>query len=97
MGNLKPGATYIYERQGGTIYAREHSADPSTRVAIGWDWEPENNPARVRGVNQTTGNQELNDHNEWIKIRLAGKSNPTLQKAIDRVKMLYKLSMEKYE
>lgn len=25
MGKLKPGATYIYERDGDTIYAREQS------------------------------------------------------------------------
>ena len=97
MGNLKPGVQYVYERQGGTVYAREHGAEPSTRVAIGWDWEPENNPARVQGVDRETGKKELDDHNEWIKIRLAGKANPALQKAIDRVKMLYKLSIEKYE
>jgi hypothetical protein len=97
MGQLKPGATYIYERQGGTIYAREHGASADTRVAIGWDWEPESNPARVRGVDQAKGSRDLEDHNEWIKIRLAGRTNPSLQQAIDRVKLLYKLSQEKYE
>mgnify|MGYP006278087023 FL=1 len=94
MGQLKPGATYIYERQGGTVYAREFGADPETRIAIGWDYEPENNPARVRGFDQTKGRTELEDHNEWIKIRLAGKKNPTLQEAIDRVKILYHLSKD---
>ena len=93
MGNLKPGANYIYERNGGVVYAREFGADPSTRQVTGWDYKPDDpdfNPTK-------TGKQELEDHNEWIKIRLAGKTNPTLQKAIDRVKILYKLSMEKYE
>ena len=97
MGQLKPGATYVYERQGGVIYAREFGADASTREAIGWDWEPEANPARVRGINQETGNKELDDHNEWIKIRMEAKNNPALQAAVERVKMLYKLSKEKYE
>ncbi len=92
MGNLKPGATYIYERQGGTVYAREFGASADTRIAIGWDYEPETNPARVRGVDQATGRSELDDHNEWIKIRLAAKKNPTLQEAVDRVKILYHLS-----
>ncbi len=92
MGQLKPGATYIYERQGGTVYAREFGADPATRITIGWDYEPESNPARVRGFDQEKGRSELDDHNEWIKIRLAGKKNPALQAAIDRVKILYHLS-----
>ena len=94
MGNLKPGATYVYERQGGTVYAREFGADPDTRIAIGWDYELETNPARVRGFDQEKGRSELDDHNEWIKIRLAGKKNPTLQRAIDRVKILYHLSKD---
>jgi hypothetical protein len=94
MGNLKPGANYVYERQGGVVYARETGAPADERITIGWDWEPEDNSARVRGVNQATGRSELDDHNEWIKIRLAGKKNPTLQEAIDRVKILYHLSKD---
>ena len=92
MGSLKPGATYIYERQGGTVYAREFGAPPDERFAIGWDWEPENNPARVRGVNQDYGKNELEDHKLWVEIRLAAKRNPALQEAVDRVKILYHLS-----
>mgnify|MGYP006293568511 FL=1 len=94
MGSLKPGARYVYERQNGVVYAREHGADHESRFPIGWDWKPETNPARVQGVDQTTGRSELDDHNEWIKIRLAGKKNPTLQEAIDRVKILYHLSKD---
>ena len=41
MGSLKPGSTYIYERDGSTTYAREFGADPDTRVAIGWDYHPD--------------------------------------------------------
>jgi hypothetical protein len=97
MGSLKPGATYIYERTGGTVYAREFGSDPKTRQAIGWDYDPKN-PSFTPDIDPgKSGRAELDDHNEWIRIRLAGKTNPTLQKAIDRVKMLYKLSMEKYE
>lgn len=87
MGQLKPGATYIYEKSNGITYAREFGSDPSTRKPIGWDYVPSE---------MNSGQRELADHNEWIKIRLAGKTNPALQKAIDRVKMLYKLSIEKY-
>ena len=34
------------------------------------------------------------DANEWNLIRLAGKTNPALQHAIDRVIMLYRLSTD---
>ncbi len=37
MGTLTPGATYIYERSEGIIYAREFGADPSTRVVVGYE------------------------------------------------------------
>ena len=36
MGNLKPGATYIYERADGITYAREFGS--TERKAIGWDY-----------------------------------------------------------
>lgn len=36
MGTLKPGATYIYERVGNEVYAREAGADPNTRELIGY-------------------------------------------------------------
>jgi hypothetical protein len=35
MGTLKPGATYIYERNGGTIYARESGS--TDRHIVGYD------------------------------------------------------------
>lgn len=88
MGSLKPGATYIYERQGGTIYAREMGAPAEDRIEIGWDWEPENNPARVRGASHET----IAENQLWYEIRRAAKTNPALQEAIDRVKVLYELS-----
>lgn len=91
MGQLKPGATYIYERQGGTVYAREHGADANTRVAIGWDWEPEDNPARVRGAMR----ESVEQNQLWYKIRQEAETNPTLQQALDRVILLYKLSKDK--
>ena len=89
MGQLKPGVKYIYEQADGVTYAREFGADPSTRTPIGWDY-PSPKPL-------SEGQRDLADHNEWIKIRLEAKSNPALQKAVDRVKMLYKLSKDKLE
>ncbi len=35
MGTLTPGATYIYERANGTIYAREFGK--TERVVVGYD------------------------------------------------------------
>jgi len=93
MGQLKPGATYIYERDGKTVYAREFGADPSTRQVIGWDYDNKNPNYDPR----ENGRKELAEHNLWIKIRLAGKDNPALRKAIENVILIYKLSEEKLE
>ena len=89
MGSLKPGATYVYERDSGVTYAREIGAAPDTRFAIGWDYDP--GESKRFDVRKDVSNGELADHNEWIKIRLAGKRNPTLQKAIENVKLIYRM------
>lgn len=88
MGQLKPGATYVYERQGGVVYAREHGADASTRQVIGWDWEPDDNPARVRGAKL----QNIKDNQLWWEIREEAKTNPALQRALEQCIILYNLS-----
>ena len=36
MTTFKSGTTYIYERDGTTVYAREHGANPNERIAVGW-------------------------------------------------------------
>lgn len=82
MGSLKPGATYIYEQANGVTYAREVGAEPSTRTAIGWEYDP------VNGHRVT---------DFWRDVIEEAKTNVTLQHAIDRVIMIYKLSKEKYE
>jgi hypothetical protein len=88
MGRLKPGATYVYERDKGTVYAREFGADPSTRKEIGYDFDP-----------RTEDGRPLHDHimdsKLWGEIRREAKTNITLQKALDRVIMIYKLSKDK--
>lgn len=88
MGNLKPGATYIYERDKGTVYAREFGADPSTRQEIGWDYDPRTDDGRPL-------HDHIMDSKMWGEIRREAKTNVTLQKALDRVIMLYKLSKDK--
>lgn len=82
MGQLKPGATYIYEREDGITYCRELDADQSTRFPIGWDYND--------------GKNTFND-TFWHKVLDEAATNPALQTAVDRVIMLYKLSKPKYE
>jgi len=88
MGSLKPGATYIYERQGGTVYAREMGADPSTRVEIGYDWELDSNPSRVKGASLDS----VRENQLWYNIRRASMDNEELKNLLERAKILYYLS-----
>jgi len=81
MGTLTPGATYIYERADGIIYAREAGADPSKRFIVGYE-----SPDDYKRITDS-GNDEL-----WRKIRRAAKTNPSLQEALDQVKVIYELS-----
>lgn len=86
MGKLTPGAKYIYERHNNTVYAREHGS--SERKEVGWDYDP-----------RTPDGRPLRDHimddKLWGEIRREAKSNPALQKALDRAILIYKLSKEK--
>jgi hypothetical protein len=90
MGSLTPGATYVYEKANGITYAREFGAKPGTRKEIGWDYDP-----------RTSDGRPLHDHimddKLWDEIRRASKSNPALQEALERVKILYYLSKDKPE
>ncbi len=88
MGNLKPGATYVYERNEGTVYAREIGADPSTRREIGYTYDPRTDDGRPL-------HDHIQDSKLWGQIRQEAKTNITLQKALDRVIMIYKLSKDK--
>jgi hypothetical protein len=90
MGTLTPGATYIYERNGDTVYAREFGADPSTRKEIGWDFDPNRWDHLERQERLST----LRNDQLWNKIRLAARNNVTLQDALDRVIELYHLSKD---
>ena len=88
MGTLKPGATYVYERVGSTVYARESGADPSTRKIIGYNFDARNDPY-CRSIAR---NYFLEV--EWAEILKEAEDNPTLQEAIERVKILYHLSKQ---
>jgi len=80
MGTLKPGATYIYERANGHIYAREIGEDPSTRKVIGYDLD---------------ASPERRHLTLWNEILKEAETNITLQKALDRAIMIYRLSKDK--
>ncbi len=74
MGTLTPGATYIYERDGDTVYARE--AGSLERRVVGYDYKQ----------------NKISEDQLWKEIRSAAESNPMLQDALNRVKILYELS-----
>jgi hypothetical protein len=97
MGNLKPGATYIYERTDGVIYAREFGADPSTRTVIGYDYDPitgQKIPHQwdSRTVDGKSLHDQIMEDKLWGKIRRRALTNPTLKDALDRAIMIYTLS-----
>ena len=92
MGTLKPGASYIYERDGDTVYAREFGE--TERKLIGYRYEIEDKPDP-----RTSDGRPLREHiledKLWGEIRREAKTNPTLQKALERAIMIYKLSKDK--
>jgi len=92
MGALKPGATYIYERNGDEVYAREFGE--KDRTLIGYKYEMENKPDP-----RTNDGRPLHEHimedKMWGEIRREARTNITLQKALDRAIMIYRLSKDK--
>jgi hypothetical protein len=87
MGNLKPGANYVYERVDGVTYAREFGADAKTRQAVGWVYDP-----------RTPNGCPLRDHimedKLWGDIRQAARTNPALHEALEHAKIIYYLSKD---
>ena len=81
MGQLKSGATYIYERNGDTVFRREFGS--TQREVVGYDY-------------RTGDGRPLHDHVQdsklWGDIHRAAKTNPTLQDALERAIMIYQLS-----
>jgi putative lipase involved disintegration of autophagic bodies len=89
LGTLKPGATYVYGRNGDEIYAREIGADPSTQKIIGYDHklDPRTNDGRPL-------HEHIIEDKMWGEIRREARTNITLQKALDRAIMIYRLSKD---
>jgi hypothetical protein len=99
MGSLKPDTKYIYERAEGIVYAREFGADPSTRQVVGYESGIEYDPVSGHKIDydkRTSDGRPLHEHlmesKMWGEIRRMAKTNPTLQDALDRAIMIYKLS-----
>jgi hypothetical protein len=94
MGTLKPDATYVYERVGNEVYAREVGADPSTRELIGYGYDPVTGH-HVDYDKRTADGRPLVDHLRetklWAEIHRMAKTNPALQDSLERVIMIYKL------
>ena len=94
MGTLKPGATYIYERVGNEVYARESGAEPSTRQLMGYSYAPVTGH-HVDYDSRTSDGRPLFDHIQedkmWGEIRRLAKTSPALQDALERAIMIYKL------
>ena len=87
MDNLKLGATYIYESADGTTYARELGADPTTRIEIGYNYDPRTRDGRPLV-------DHIRDDQLWGKIRRAAETNPVLKEELDRIITFYLLSEE---
>jgi hypothetical protein len=94
MGSLKPDTKYIYEKADGVTYAREFGA--TDRTVIGWDYDPVNgHQYDSRTPDGTPLHEHLKEAQLWGNIRREAKTNITLQKALDRAIMIYKLSKDK--
>jgi hypothetical protein len=89
MGSLTPGATYIYERTGEEIYARE--TDQTERVLIGYQYENKVDPRTNDG---RTLFEHLREDKLWGEIRRAARTNKALHEAMERVKLVYHLSKD---
>jgi hypothetical protein len=89
MGSLKPGATYIYERNGEEIYARE--AGETDRKLIGYQYENKVDPRTDDGRPLF---EHLREDKLWGEIRRAARTNKALQEALERVILIHQLSKD---
>jgi hypothetical protein len=88
MGQLNSETTYIYERADGIVYAREFGAEPNTRKEVGWDYDHRTSDGRPLS-------HHITEDKMWGEIRRMAPTNPSLQKALDNVILIYKLSYGK--
>ena len=93
MGQLKPGANLVYERDGDTVYQREVGADPSTRTEVGYDYETfeERRDADIRAGMKNL-HESMMENKLWDSIRREARTNPALQDILDHAIMVYHLT-----
>ena len=89
MGTLTPGATYVYERNGEEIYARE--VGKTERKMIGYQYEGKVDPRTPDGRPLY---EHIREDKLWGEIRRAAPTNPALQKALDRAILIYKMTKD---
>lgn len=77
MGTLKPGATYIYESEGGRIYAREFGS--TERKLVGYDVKQQEAAERRYYMNQ------MND------ILTMAETDPAMRDLLNQLFVLYNL------
>ena len=84
MGNLVPGATYIYESpdKGKTVFAR--NVETQERHVVGYSFDEET----IQALKNTF--EEI----RWNEIRAAARTNVALKNAMDQCIMIYELSRE---
>jgi hypothetical protein len=91
MGQLKPGATYIYERNGEEVYARE--VGETDRTLIGYKYEMEDKPDP-----RTDDGRPLIEHIRedklWGEIRRMARAHEGLREELERVIIYYQLLKE---
>jgi len=97
MGDLKPGVTLIHERVDNVVYTREFGADPMTRKVAGWDYNKDNPKFDPRTGDGRPLHEHILESKMWGEIHREAKTNITLQKALDRAIMIYKLSKDKVQ
>ncbi len=85
MGQLRPAATLIYERDGDTVYARELGADPSTRTEVGHEYDCRTSDGRPL-------QEHIKEAKLWGDIHREARTNPALQDALERAIMIYQLT-----
>jgi hypothetical protein len=88
MGQLKPDTTYIYEKANGVTYAREFGAPSEERFEIGREYPPREDTFMDLPVSQLA---------VLVELVQAAKTNPALQDALDRAKVIYELSRQDSE
>ncbi len=82
MGSLTPGATYNYEYEAGVVYATESGT--VERKIIGYNHDSFTDTVILEYELETI----------WKDIIKESQTNITLQKALERVKIIYHLSKD---